>query len=655
MRQKLIIPLIFIVLLSSCDYKPVHPALWTIGKNKSEFQKVLDYYNEPEDSLQLRAAEFLIRNMHDHFYYLPKKEDGTDKVFQNMDSQISISYPRDTKLYEMLRRELVDDVISKALADGSLNKPQYRKRSDIKTIKAEFLIENIEYAFKAWDFPWAKNYSFDIFCRYILPYRVGNEAPESWRRTCYEQFKWVGDSVDNPNNPMEVASLLNKQFNHVLTYSVKLRNNGFKPKISNQVDAMVYQNCNGQAGLGVSLLRSIGIPATVVSIPKWGHVSYGHELTGMLDSENVWHYFNFGESGPEVDLKFRPPKMFFKRFDKMDRYKPVLEDASKRLMDVVDLEVKVKAEDVEEIYLCVFGNLSWEPLFKGKNMKSKVVFENVGLNKKMYLAAVKSRGKLKPVSSAFSTDTLGNIAYYKPNHTKLFTASLPRKYTYWTYIQRLKSLIGGGFYVSENKGFENKELLYTINDTLKYNNNIIKCAEQKGKYFKYDFPQSLDSIFDGPAEISFYTTTSNTLKKIEGKYFGSPQLSKEHIKLITDNNMLTYVEVWDCQEDLGIETGKIVLRKDKQPIWIAMEVDTATVVTHVGICPRNDKNGIYPGMHYELFYWDDSWKSLGEKVATSDTISYDGIQENAVLWLRNLDEGREERIFTMKDGKQIWW
>ena len=105
----------------------------------------------------------------------------------------------------------------------------------------------------------------------------------------------------------------------------------------------------------------------------------------------------------------------------------------------------------------------------------------------------------------------------------------------------------------------------------------------------------------------------------------------------------------------GFEFSPAILRKDNQPIWIGMELDSATLVTHVGICPRNDKNGIYPGMNYELFYWDDAWKSLGKKVATGQTISFDRIPENSVLWLRNLDEGREERIFTMKDGKQIWW
>jgi hypothetical protein len=60
-------------------------------------------------------------------------------------------------------------------------------------------------------------------------------------------------------------------------------------------------------------------------------------------------------------------------------------------------------------------------------------------------------------------------------------------------------------------------------------------------------------------------------------------------------------------------------------------------------------------MNYELFYWDNAWISLGVKTATSSSITYDEIPGNALLWLRNLDEGKEERIFTLVDGKQVWW
>ena len=60
-------------------------------------------------------------------------------------------------------------------------------------------------------------------------------------------------------------------------------------------------------------------------------------------------------------------------------------------------------------------------------------------------------------------------------------------------------------------------------------------------------------------------------------------------------------------------------------------------------------------MHYELLYWDDSWISLGVKIAENNFVEFSGIPKNAVFWLRNLDEGKEERMFILKEGEQIWW
>ena len=651
MRLKLTVLFTVVVLFASCDYKSLHPAFWTIGKNKKEFKKVRDYYSAPEDSLKLRAAEYLIQNMKGHYYFVSKNEDGYDEFFRSVDSQISFPFEEGTHLYKYFKGELTKKAITKGFSDGSFKEPKYRIRSDLNTIKSELLIENIEYAFKAWRFPWAQNYSFDEFCRYILPYRYGNEPLESWRKTFFEEFKWVKDSVENPYNSIEVASLVQKQIKKVLT---KTNPKGIKLSLLNQLDAKIFETCHTQNGFSIGILRSIGIPATLATCVIRGNKNSGHEMTAMLDSEKVWHIFDFGALGSKENRLF--PKIFFKNFDNMEGHKLVLEDMSEKVMDVMDIKVEVNVKENDEIYLCVFGDREWFPLCKGENLKTEVLFENVGRVKNMYLAAIKSRGSLKPVTKAFSVDTYGNIFYYEPVDSESGSHFLTRKYPFFgKNKRRVNALIGGEFSVSDNRNFFNKMQLYKIDTILNYYNTIVKCTEQKGKYFRYDFPQSLNSSFDGPAEISFYTNIDGVLQKIDGEYFGSSQLSEEHIEIMTDNDILSYVEIWDCQEDLEIDTRKKVLRKDKQPVWIGMETDSAVSVTHVGICPRNDKNGIYKGMNYELFYWDDAWISLGEKVATGDSITFDNIPENAVLWLRNLDEGKEERIFTMKDGKQVWW
>lgn len=71
---------------------------------------------------------------------------------------------------------------------------------------------------------------------------------------------------------------------------------------------------------------------------------------------------------------------------------------------------------------------------------------------------------------------------------------------------------------------------------------------------------------------------------------------------------------------------------------------------------RNDGNDIWPGHWYELYYHDGTgWCSLGVKEAMDRFIEYDDIPDNALLWLRDLTTGQQERIFTYHDGQIRFW
>ena len=69
----------------------------------------------------------------------------------------------------------------------------------------------------------------------------------------------------------------------------------------------------------------------------------------------------------------------------------------------------------------------------------------------------------------------------------------------------------------------------------------------------------------------------------------------------------------------------------------------------------HDSNEVVPGDDYELFYWNDEWCSLGRKIAVHDTLAYVEVPKNSLLWLHNHTQGKEERIFTYENGRQIWW
>ena len=85
------------------------------------------------------------------------------------------------------------------------------KVMDAEVIDADYLAENIEYAFRAWALPWARDVSFEDFCRYLLPYKMGNEAPERWRATVWEDYAQLREEVlaEDGMTPSEVCRRVN--------------------------------------------------------------------------------------------------------------------------------------------------------------------------------------------------------------------------------------------------------------------------------------------------------------------------------------------------------------------------------------------------------------------------------------------------------------
>ena len=123
-------------------------ALKNAGNNSTELQKVLDHYKG--DTLKLKAAYFLIENMPYQNYYESKKYDQYKKLL------------RPIMLETGLPDYLAFEVLSKRL--GYLSESDFQIKHDAKTITANYLIKNIDLAFKVWEEqPWGKYISFETF------------------------------------------------------------------------------------------------------------------------------------------------------------------------------------------------------------------------------------------------------------------------------------------------------------------------------------------------------------------------------------------------------------------------------------------------------------------------------------------------------------
>jgi len=655
-------------------------ALEVSGKNRKQLELVLAYYSAPADSLKLKAAEFLIQNMPEHY---SRKYDRSSGVFAALDtaSYFQNEFSNDTKI------KIVDSlmqVYNAMNAEDSMARDS-SLMNDINIIDAGYLIGNIETAFRALQkAPWCKQVTFQDFCDYILPYRVRNEQVQSWRPVFYQKYhnqatksgathlkdvfkemKW------NTETETSLSAIFNEHYPHEQTLA-----DISKGKIG---------ACETVCFYAVSAMRSAGLPVALDYIPHWGNTnSSNHHISHLIDRStaptllsndnnniylNTWGIVDFSSDfngNHHVFTTADMPKGLYvqhiKTIPKVYRYmystnedlrhinqtvpdqyiapffrglnlKDVTEDYIKT--GSVHLNVKPSFSKYQVAYLCTFDVNGWQAIALNKIKNNTVVFKKVGFNV-MYLPSVYDRGKFIPIDKPFWVDSLNDIRSFETTGHTLKSVKIERKFPLFSYTAyHTEALHGGRFEASDIKDFSKSELLYEIKNYPFYMNEVSVQPTKPYRYLRYVAPaQNLEP--DNIAEIQFISDASD----LKGDFIGSAGSHDHGIETAFDHKIDTYYQNTSGNGGwLGIDLGEKLNKR----------------VTKIKFCPTNDTNCIIPDNQYELFYWKDKWISLGSKKTTSFELTYKNVPDNSLYWIKCKTGGREERIFTIDGGKQIWW
>ena len=204
-------------------------ALKLSGENRNALEAVLGHYKH--DSLKYRASCFLIKNMPYHYsqedYYLsPEGEKYRPDIckFKNKE-ELGMHCDSLTRCRYLEKHDMIYDVLS---------------------VDSSFLIKNIDLAFMAWEKPWARDVPFDVFCTYILPYRVQTEKISSLREEMMKRFLPLLDSA-GVKTPLEACVALNEHLKSVVRY----QDTGlpFYPTIEETYQSGISR-CDGICNLG---------------------------------------------------------------------------------------------------------------------------------------------------------------------------------------------------------------------------------------------------------------------------------------------------------------------------------------------------------------------------------------------------------------------
>ncbi|MCC8173062.1 MAG: transglutaminase-like domain-containing protein [Odoribacter sp.] len=165
----------------------------------------------------------------------------------------------------------------------------YMPDRDLKELHADFLLENVEYAYKAKEeFPWAKAIPDSIFLNDVLPYVSLNETREKWRVDFYNRFlPYVEDCQDifiaidsiNQNIRDEV----------MVDYSTRREKPDQSPFESIRQG---MASCSGLSILLVDAFRAVGIPARIAGTPLW-HDERGNHNWVEVWADGKWYFTEY--------------------------------------------------------------------------------------------------------------------------------------------------------------------------------------------------------------------------------------------------------------------------------------------------------------------------------------------------------------------------
>jgi hypothetical protein len=286
---------------------------------------------------------------------------------------------------------------------------------DLDTVSADYLIENIDLAFKAWrEKPWARAMTFESFCEYILPYRANKEPVERWRAGCEITTATISRAMKNPRDPQEAAGLVQKHNPHPIAfydlYYLHPTDQGFK-----ELCAKPVGRCGDISNMQVYVYRANGIAVAGDYTPYWANRDNNHGWEVVLDKDGRGRAGLFNKAAKVYRKMFshNGANLCFqvKKGEAMPPWLslPSYRDVTDQYLETTDVTVVLtpSAKPKRFAFLCVFNGGDWRPIHWGRVEGAKVRFTKMGRGI-AYLPAYYD-GKVVPAAPPFLLGDKGQV------------------------------------------------------------------------------------------------------------------------------------------------------------------------------------------------------------------------------------------------------
>ncbi len=664
-RFNTLLVILIVSIISSCSNTPAElkESFKEAGGNKKELTKVIDYFGQnPEDSLKLEAAIFLIENMkwHTGFFIGKDEEKGLERLLLQT-KELADSVLEFKKKNPNIRGNFsayesgVKLKAFKTSIDFSLFEQidKVYSQSLLKLVEGEYLIDHINKSFAFWDrINQRKPMEFDTFKKVILPLQVANEPiftnTQIFDSLYYHTF-FNGNHYTEDQRDSIVLGI-----NQYFTW--------YRSPVDKPLDVGLFgfflgtkNSCFQNTSSAVALFRNLGLECYMDFIPTWLDSNNGgakHYWCNLNKDGAHQLLFDAYSVGDGYILKDRCVGKVYRTTFEANIESPIfLKKPSEEVpslynnpcfVDVTDLYVKTfdiqvpvtQKQNNSLLYFCVFSNGEWSPLHFGLYEASSqtVTFKKMAYNTAGCVMSYEN-GQFLPASEFVYIENDGSVSCIKATE-KLGDMLVERKYPWKKRMRAFSARSTGNYIQAANKpDFSDALTLDSMADVLEPKVNLFKGSDGKRfKYYRHIAPKGWKKT--ETAIVRFLATSNEVAEKtmdyheLKGEIIGK---GKDFEKVF-DNNWETFSE------------GN----------WSGMAFEKPVAVDAVAVVPRNGNNGIVEGDTYELSYWADGWISSEIAVAKDTQLKFQNVRKSAVYLINNLTKGKEVLPFIYTEGQQYF-
>lgn len=643
-----LLPLVALACTRKADDGGLEQALRFAGDNRPQLEQVLAHY--AGDSLKLRAARYLICNMPGHYSY------ATPDSVLSYSHQVAAICAR----MQGAKAAQIRDSINACAVRCRL---QYaRKVYDSRVVRADFLISNIDAAFRSWkQGRWARHLSFDEFCEYLLPYKAAElQLLDDWRTRLQgvqaqglDELDWCDQLAHSSYQAAKVvntnlASLMHPDHVANIEYSTM--------RIEDALH-MPFGNCDFYVLLTTIIMRSQGIPVVMDFTPHWGYRNNGHAWNVVLTNEGREVPFTGAVTQPGDEHKpdEKMPKTYrftyaanhdLQRLNRREKFVPrffrnvFMRDVTTHYAQCADVTLPVNARHGSYVYLAVFDANSWSPVAYAEVKQGKATFRDMGRNILYLPMRYHADGTEESIGPPFVLDYDGSVRALAPDEHRTDTLVAHRRYPVIHYLYEIMlRMRGGEFQASNDPDFATYITLARLTDCHAYGREqTVPDTVPPLRYWRYK--QDAPLTHCNMAEMQFFDR--HTGARLEGRVIGTPGSFMDRggkREAVFDGDALTFF-------DAPVHQG----------CWTGLDFGYPVSVGHIYYVFRGDGNTIEPGDTYQLYCWrGQNWQLLSTQQAQHPWLRFTGVPHGALLLLRDMTRGDDMRPFTCEAGQQVWW